>query len=254
MRKTRILTGLDFVFGISVLLGVTSCLALKAAEAPDSSFLSEPEKMEPHRERFPFQRVWLKDYSENFFNEYSEVMIAPINIDHLLAHDWAANLSTRGKAKVHQDAAMIAEYMAERFKKTIREDKTNRFSLVESAGPDSLVVELALVELVPTKAWLNASGDVAGLFLPGASILTGLAASGSVAIEGRIRDGETDEILVMFKDRESDQLAPIGVQDLTWYKHAEDEIDDWANQFVEVLDTNADHKVADSAPLTLRLW
>lgn len=254
MHKALLGSALYFGLGISSILALTNCSVFKGSEAPDAHFLSSPEKMAEHRERFPFQKVWLKDFSENFFSDYTEVLIAPVDVDHLLAHDWVADMSLRGKTKIHQDAKMIAEYMQEKFKETIRNDKNGRFTLVDTASPQTLVVELALVELVPTKAWLNVSGNIIGLFLPGASILTSLASSGSVAIEGRFRDGGTGEIVAMFKDRESDQIAPIGIQDLTWYKHAEDEIDDWARQFVEVLDTKADHKVADSTPLTFRIW
>lgn len=230
------------------------CAIFKANEAPDAGFLPHPERLEKHPERFPFQKVWLKDYSEKYRDNYSEVVIAPVDTSHMLAHDWYSDLNLEGKKMVHEDARSIAEYMHEKFKETIRDDHAGKLVLVEMPGPRTMIVELALVELVPTKTWLNIAGDLGGFFIPGASFLAGLGSSGSVAIEGRIRDGRTREIIVMFKDRESDQIAPIGIQDLTWYKHAEDEIDDWAAQFVEVLDTEAHHKIADTSPLTFRIW
>jgi hypothetical protein len=113
---------------------------------------------------------------------------------------------------------------------------------------------MALTEVVPTKAWLNVTGNVVGFFVPGVATAAGIAASGSVAMEGRLRASQTGEIVAMFKDRESDQLSPIGIQDFTWYYHAEDNIDEWSAQFAEIFETSADHPVAASLPLTLKLW
>ena len=237
-----------------VLVTISGCTLLKAKEAPDSGFLPHPERLEEHRERFPFNKVWLKDYSEQYYERYTKILIAPVDTRHIHAHDWADELSLEGKQEFQRDIKHIANYMQEKFIQSLKEDENPRYVLANSSDHKTMILELALVELIPTKAWLNVSGQVVSFFVPGASFVAGQAATGSVAIEGRIRDGATNEIIAMFKDRESDQLAPIGIQDYTWYKHAEDEIDDWAAQFVEVLDTKAHHKVADSSPLTFRIW
>ncbi len=243
-----------FVLSLSLLLAFNACSYLKAKEVADSGFLAEPTKLKEDRERFPFNKVWLKDYSEKLYHQYSEILIAPVDTTHLSKMRWMDTLSLDGQAQVKTDALKIAEYMRAAFAKQIREDKKARFSIVDVAGPETLVLEMAIVQLVPTKAWLNVAGNVASFFLPGSAVAAGLASSGSVAFEGRIRDGESGEIIAMFKDHETDQFSPIGIQDFTWYYHAEDSIDDWAEQFVEIFDTEADHTVADSLPLTFRVW
>ena len=51
-------------------------------------------------------------------------------------------------------------------------------------------------------------------------------------MEGRIRDGETSEIIVKFIDRERGKQSLLNIKDLTWYSHVEAVIEEWAQQFV----------------------
>ncbi len=236
------------------LLTFSSCLSLKAKEAEDSGFLAHPNLMKTVRERFPFDEVWLVDFSEGFFDCFENITVAEVDTTHLLKMQWLDTMSLEGRERVKEDAKQIATYMRKSFITALREEEEPRFQYVENSEKKTLILELALVELVPTKAWLSTSGAVAGFFLPGVGVLSGFAASGSIAIEGRLRDGTSGEVVAMFKDRESDQFAPIGIQDYTWYHHATNAIDDWAEQVTEILNTPPDHPVADSLPLTLRMW
>ena len=88
--------------------------------------------------------------------------------------------------------------------------------------------------------------------MPGGGAVA-LPASGSVAIEGRIRDAQSGEVIFAFADRESDKAAAVSAADLTWHYHAKEIADDWARQFVELSDTGPEHKVEDSSPFTFRV-
>jgi hypothetical protein len=245
------------IFGallLFVVVSVSGCSTLKAGEAEDAGYLEDPDQMEERRDRFPFHKVWLKDYSEEYYDKFTEIMVAPVNTDHVLESDWVGGLTLASLQSVEEDIKQIAKYMHARFVYELYQSEKTGRKVVDKAGPETVILEMALVELVPTKAWLNAAGGAAGYFVPGAGTVAGLASSGSVAIEGRLRDAGTGEIVAMFKDREKDQSSPIGIQGYTWYAHSENNIDDWAKQFVEVLETGADDEVADSLPITHRPW
>ena len=95
---------------------------------------------------------------------------------------------------------------------------------------------------VPTKAWLNAVG------------LVGLGASldqGSIAIEGRVRDAQSNKVVGAFRDREQGKSSIMSIRDVTWYGHAEAIIKDWSTQFVQVFNSHADEYVKDSPGFTL---
>ncbi len=59
--------------------GMFFCIPLgcKTAPAPDAGFLQEPEKMAPQKERFPFDRVWVKPDVQK--EDYDYLVIAPVN-------------------------------------------------------------------------------------------------------------------------------------------------------------------------------
>jgi hypothetical protein len=116
-----------------------------------------------------------------------------------------------------------------------------------------LVVELALVELVPSNAYWNAGATAAGFVIPGAGLLSA-AGAGSIAIEGRLRDGGTSKIIATFKDRRKDKVAPVNIGSYTWYHGAEGNITDWAAEFAELINTPPNHVVKRPSPVTLMPW
>lgn len=126
-----------------------------------------------------------------------------------------------------------------------------RLEVVEEPGPRTIVLEIGLVEVVPTKAWLAAVG-LASWALPlavGIPIGTGasLLQPGSVAIEGTLRDAETGELIAAFADRERSKARVVDLQALTWYGHAREIFMDWASQLLQLLTTPNDRMVRDSA-------
>lgn len=245
-----------FVFFLIFFAGIilNSCSYLKAKEAPDSGFLEHSELMKEDRTRAPFNKVWRKNKFSDQDKSFEKILIRPVDTTHMLAMAWTDELSLEGKEQASQDAEYIAKYLREEFKKTINADEDCPLKVTDRVEAKTIVLEMALVELVPTKAWLNIAGNVTGSFVPGASLIAGLGLSGSIAIEGRLKDGETGEVVAMFKDHEKDQSSPLGIQDFTWYQHSKDAIDDWADQFVKLINTDPSHKVEDSLPLTLKFW
>jgi hypothetical protein len=116
-----------------------------------------------------------------------------------------------------------------------------------------LVVELALVELVPSKAFWNAAASAAGFAIPGAGYLS-MAGRGSIAIEGRAKDGGNNATIATFKDRRTDKVAPVNLGQYTWYHGAETNIKDWATEFAELLNTQPDRVIKRSSRVTLKPW
>ena len=118
--------------------------------------------------------------------------------------------------------------------------------------PGTLVLDLAIVELIPSKAVLNAVAIVAP---PEVAIPVSVAAGkASVAIEGRVRDAITGETLMIFADREEPAHRIIDLKSVTWWSQARDSIDLWAKQMVKLANTPPDEKVKDEAFFRLRPW
>jgi hypothetical protein len=135
------------------------------------------------------------------------------------------------------------------------------FTVVEDPGAidgDTAVLEVALVELVPNKAVLGAIGLAAWgapleIGIPVATATT-FVAHGSIAIEARVRDSASDEVIAMFADRETGKIRVIDLRSLTWYGNAEEAMDEWARAFVELANTPRDGRVSRSPLFTLMPW
>jgi hypothetical protein len=125
-----------------------------------------------------------------------------------------------------------------------------RFTVRDEPSNDSLVLEIAITEISPNVPEVSAVATVAGFFLPGSGVIR-LFGSGSIAIEGILRDGKTGDLLAEFRDREADKSAPISVRDYQMYAHIRRTLDDWADQLAELAGTVSSHQVKDSLPFTL---
>lgn len=227
-------------------LTLTGC-AMKAGPAKPAGFI--PADQMTKLKDLPFHKAWLKPGAD--FSRYTEVAIAPVNTEHLAKMDWWQGLERQ--SSVQADAAKLAKYAQSAFQAAFRNDPKRRFTVVETAGPKTLMWEVALIEVVPSKVVLNMM-SYAPLVGTGAGVIRKLGAKSTVAFEARVRDGATGEILALFADREGEKSAPVNIKDLTWYGHAESILQEWARQFVAVASRKPDEAVQDSAFFTLKPW
>ena len=225
------------------LLGIILALfaGCKAAEIGSSGFLAEEEEMK-RDDRTPFHRFWFDEQLD--WDSFTEIQVAEINTDYLQHPSWLDQTTT---ATFSREGGVedVADYMHNSLTEAFKKDPKERMTVVDTAGPKTLVFEVALVEIVPTKAWFNAIG--AGLGVGGLN-------KGSVAIEARMRDAGTNQVVARFADREKGKFAVVSIADLTWYWHAKNTIDDWSEQIVELMSTPNDGRVKDSQTVTLKPW
>jgi hypothetical protein len=125
-----------------------------------------------------------------------------------------------------------------------------KFTVQDQPTDDTLVLEIAVTEISPNVPEVSAVASIAGFFFPGSGIIR-IFGSGSIAIEGILRDGKTGDLLAEFRDREADKSAPISVRDYQMYAHIRRSLDDWADQLAELAGTMSTHQVKDSLPFTL---
>lgn len=247
MRTRIVLTGCQLAAAALVIAGC------KSDPAPDSGFLENPKRMTEQRQRAPFDRAWVKaGFNKNFYNG---LIISPVNTDYLMKNTgWAA--ANPANKKLEQSAMDLALFTRETFIKAFRADPRHRFPLVRRSGPGVAVLELAIVELVPSHAVIGALGLAAPFArAPAIAVASKVAGRNTcVAIEGRLRDSQTGEVLAMFADREESPFRIIDAKAVTWYGDAKDSIEMWAKQWVELANTPPSHEVKDAPNFTLKPW
>ncbi|MEN9974422.1 MAG: hypothetical protein RLZZ282_428 [Verrucomicrobiota bacterium] len=235
------------------MLGLTSCQLFDAKPAAVTAYNPTTAPMAT-RAAF-LQQTWVDAAyrGKPIKHQFSAVYIAPVNTRYMENHTWWQQQSVKNKSQLASDTRKIATNMRNQFNQTIANYPGGGIKLANGPGPGVLVIELALVELVPSKAYWNAGATAAGFVIPGAGFLS-MAGAGSIAMEGRVRDGGSNQIIATFKDRRNDKAAPINIGSYTWYHGAETNINDWAAEFAELLNTPPGHVVKRASAVTLKPW
>jgi hypothetical protein len=114
-------------------------------------------------------------------------------------------------------------------------------------------VEVAIVEVVPSKVVLNALGYAPfGIGLAINAVRAIADDTSTCAFEARIRDASTPELVATMADREAQQLAIVTVRGLTWYGNAEAIITQWSKQFAEIANRKPGEAVQETSVFTLK--
>ena len=219
------------------------------SEAP-SEFVGDPETaFTEESELFPFHRVWFEPGWND--PQLRSLVVAPVDTQYVMQADWWDKTTLKG-GRLEEDLQNLADFTRESF----REDEQHRFGVLETARDDSLVLELALVEVVPNKASLGALGLAATVVAApiGAGVAAKETAKGKVGIEGRWRRHRDGHIVALFTDREHGKFGPINLRRATWYGHAHKIIEEWADQWVEVANAEPGEEVDDTRTWTLSPW
>ena len=236
---------------ITVALVSGVLVGCKAAPAPSVGF-ADPKilKNDPN---IPFDKFWLRPGPD--WKTYDAIYVAEINTSYML--QMTAWQKGEGQADIEKDVHNLAEYARDSIKKAFREDPKHHFKVLDvpSHDPHSLVLEVALIEVVPSKVLLNALGYAPFFFGTGITVVRTLANDKSTAaFEARVRDAVTGEVVALAADREAEQFAPVDLRGLIWYSDAEGILDDWSHQFVTIANAKPGEKIEASARFRLLPW
>lgn len=237
---------------MSALLVVAASAGCRAAPAKPAGFVHNERMTKP--DDLPFHSAW-RDPDRGNLTPYDHIYIAPVDTSHLLKMDWwqqgEAGATSDFKKDVDDIAVQVRELLVQSFREP-PEGVKNRYVVVdEPRGKKTVILEFAIVEIVPSKVALEA----ASWAMPfGTGILLTPLNTSTAAMEGRFRDATTGEILVEFADREGEKARPLDLAGFTWYTHAKDIMKDWARQLVAVANQKPGEVVADTKLYTISPW
>ncbi len=255
------MTARFFLLLLAALLGSCSHARKFAKARPSEStpFLRHAAEMRASDPgRSPFARVWRNPSPKVWQNarERWTIHIAPVCLDHLRPVGRALARVESGDEARERAAARLAAYLREEFARAFRESPGPRQEVVAAPAADSLLVELALVELDPNPV----SGGVTRRFInlltfPGAESVVGDPLKGRTAIEGRLYDPVQKQVLLEFTDVEQNRSALIlSLHDYNHYSHARKVAREWARQFEALVRMPPSARVKDSPAFMIWLW
>lgn len=213
------------------------------AEEP-TAFLGKEHPLYRYPTLECFQKIW---YDKNFkgWDKFKKIYFAPVNVDYVTSMNWWNHVNVDFDRKT--SIKNLGDYMRNAFIKAHKANKHPKYALkvVDKPDDETVIVEMAITEVVPTKVWLNAAGYF---------FLYSAIDQGVVAMEAKIKDGATGKVFMKVMDREKGRITLVNVRDLTWYYHAHAIINDWAAQSVEIVNSEENDIIEDSSPFTLLPW
>jgi len=226
-------------------------IAISVAGLAACSTWNSPKGVNTSRAQF-LDEVWIAPSVQGKAASelYKTVYFTPVATGKLDRQGWWAAQSAVKQQQLDKDAKMLARSMDRSLAEAIRFDPGRRLILTSQPGPDTLIIQMAITELTPAKAYWNAAATAAGFVVPGAGLL-GAAGSGSVTIEGRMLDGGSGKVIATFRDSMKDKMAVVNIDSYSWYSGSEKNLDEIAVKTARVLNSNRDEVVNQSSPLTL---
>jgi len=232
------------IFSSSICLGAllisSMVMGCRAKTLPDAGFLDQPQLLQAN-DKIPFNAAWIKEDADLL--SYTKVYVAPVDTTHLLKLDWwqRASLEPGDQQKWADD---LANYFRDKMKAQFTDDDPNKYQVVDTPDDQTLIIELAIVEVIPTKVWLNTIGY----------LVAGAVDQGETGFEGRLRDGKTKRVIAEFKDHEYGQIDLVSVRDLEWDGHSRHTLQGWSDELEEVFYRQPDQIVSGMSPVTLMPW
>ncbi|HXW82989.1 MAG TPA: DUF3313 family protein [Candidatus Binataceae bacterium] len=184
--------------------------------ASDRARMSRPSSL-------PFDSSWIKPGAE--LGKFSQIQLAPVTVAYLqpLSSQDAARVSPDEQRNQALDAALYV-------KEALHRAAGSRLQLVDSAGPGTLVLEVAIVQLTPAHAAetsgaiSTAQSERAEQSLP--------ASGGRIGFDWRLSDGSSGEELAAFSKTLG---APIPAAAPDRWAFVDPLTDRWARDAVSVL-------------------
>ena len=234
----------------------TSNRLLHAKKVPLSPFIEQAHVMMPARHRVPFHLIW-----RNFDRDVqwrvvkkTEIYVAPVTLRHLRPVKKVLVKKEIQQGTVKRDELRMAQVLRAKFANAFIHAPTPRYKLVMKPTPNSITLEMAIIELNPTSPTGNVVKTAAKFIVGPLAGLGGIFTKGNIAIEGKVRNSATKELIFQFADNEADKMTFYSARDFKPYGHATIAMDEWAKQFEEFARTMPNHRVKESRFFTLKPW
>jgi Protein of unknown function (DUF3313) len=227
-------------------IAVTALVALLASCGPMG-----PNPSNSSRAQF-VDSVWVSPdvQGKSLAAKYKTVYFAPTYTGYLKKQGWWAAQNSKTQDDLEKDSRYLGRYFHDELVSSAHNYPGKRLRVVTVPQADSLIIETAITELTPSKAYWNTAATAAGFVVPGAGLL-GIAGKGSIGIEGRMRDGRTGAVVAEFQDSMKDKTAAVNLGAYKWYGGTKSNLKEFSLKTAKFLNTEPGTVINSSAPIKL---
>lgn len=232
---------------------------VKAFPAHPSHFLTHAHELKStDAAKSPFLQDWKNSDAKAWAaaEKRPHIYIAPVNLDHLRPMTRPLSKMEVSEKSRLKNVRKLAGYFHSEVTKSFRLAPEDRREVVEKPDKYSLVLELAITEFNPNSIFGGLLRKGINILLwPGAETAISHKLKGYMAIEGRLRDEGTGQVLYEFADAEQNRSGIIlYIHDYTTYSYFRKACREWAKQIEDVVRNEAKTSVKDGPPATFWLW
>ena len=226
---------------------------LKAKPAQLTAFIEHPEQMLDSRKKLPFQKIWMTPDKavEAEAVKKVELYVAPVTLQYLRPVKKPLVKKEVDWGSIDRRENEMALKLRNEFAKAFIRSPSPRYRIVQRPGPNSVTLELAIVELNPTSPKGNAVKTALKFVIGPVAGLGGYFTKGNMAFEGKVRDSKSGKLFFQFADNEADKMTIYSLRDFKPYGHTAYAMTKWADQFELMTRTPLGQTIKDTQFITL---
>ena len=224
---------------------------LKAQPAAGAGYV--PMQQLAKNPKLPFDKAWIKQGVD--WNRYRTIYIAPVNTEYLMRANWWQE-SIRAD-QMQQDVQNMATFMRTQFITAFQNDPQPPLAGGDVPGERLSDPGNGDYGVGPQQGVAQCPKDRRSLWL-GAGRRRPWKGARTPRARWPSKPGSRTPIparpVAMFADREYATVRPIDLKGFTWYGNAEDIVEQWAKQFVEIANRRPGEIIKPASTFSLKPW
>ena len=240
-----------FTAAVFFLISLSGC-AIKERTEPVASTFIEEAPIESKVDGIPFLHSWIAPHDQPL--PYKSICIKPVRTDLIPNEMWrqSKGLAVSSEEEFQKDAVVIARYFRIRLISELNTTQTKRFAIVDTPDKDSLVLEIAITELVLSEPLIRAAALAAPF--PGVDLALSAISDPYVSFAARFTSQEGSKLIATVADRRFPPIRLIDLNKLRARSSAREIIANWAKQLAQAIQLDEFEKVQRNSWFSILPW
>ena len=230
---------------------LAACAVKERTEPVVATFL-DGVPVESSMQDIPFMHSWIDPQAK--ISAYSTLYIKPVRTDLLPEEMWlrSRGLAVSSADEFQKDAAVIARYFRIRLLSELKSTESQRFTVVDAPDATSLVLEIALTELVLSEPLVRAAA--LAVPFPGIDLALSTISDPHVSFAARFTSPDGKHLIATAADRRFPPVRLIDLNKLRARSSAREIVAHWARQLAQSIQLDEFKKVEGNSWFSILPW
>lgn len=240
-----------FLFTILSSLVLVACAVKERTEPVVATFLDGVPR-ESTVADIPFLHAWIAPQQSPL--PYTNIYVKPVRTDLMSPEMWlrSRGLAVSSADEFKRDADVIARYFRIRLLSELKSTNLQRFVVVDNPDDKSLILEIAITELVLSEPLVRAAA--LAVPFPGVDLALSTITDPHVSFAARFTSPDGKQLFATAADRRFPPVRLIDLNKLRARSSAREIIAHWARQLAQAIQLDEFKKVEGNTWFALLPW